>query len=246
MPDLTKIGRYLFALATFCFGVILLLHLISPEVPAGGEPFFVVSPFWAWIFGLLLVAAAFGMTVEKYAKSSALLLGFVFLLRAVIVYVPALAAAPRKSGTWAEVFELLGVCGCALAIHGGSPGTLGRVFYSVELVGFAIQHFLYARFVATLVPSWIPGHLFWAYFVAVALCASAVSILSGIYTRVAAGLLGLMFFSWVLILHLPRCLASPGSGPEWTSALNALAMAGGAWVIAGGARAFKMYGKSGS
>jgi hypothetical protein len=113
-------------------------------------------------------------------------------------------------------------------------------------VGFAIQHFQYAQFVATLVPGWIPGHLFWAYFVGVALCASAVSILTGIYVRLAAGLLGLMFFSWVFILHLPRCLASPRTGPEWTSAFNALAMAGGAWVIAGGARAFKMYGKSGS
>jgi hypothetical protein len=246
MPDLTKIGRCLFALATLCFGVILLLHLISPAIPAGGEPFFVLSRFWAWIFGLTLVATALGMTIEKYTKSSALLLALAFLLRAVIVYVPAVAAAPRKPGTWGDAFELLGICGCALLVHGGSAAKLGRVFYSVELVGFAIQHFQYAQFVAALVPGWIPGHLFWAYFVGVALCASAVSILMGTYVRLAAGLLGLMFFSWVLILHLPRCLASPRTGAEWTSAFNALAMAGGAWVIAGGARAFKMYGKSGS
>jgi hypothetical protein len=244
MSNLSRIGRYLFALATLCSGVILLLHLISPVIPAGGEPFFVASHRWAWAIGAILVATALGMTIEKYAKPSALLLALVLLLRALVVYVPAVFVAPRKPGPWGNVFELLGICGCALVIYGGWAVKLGRVFYSVELVGFAIQHFLYARFVATLVPGWIPGHLFWAYFVGAALCASAASILTGIYTRLAAGLLGLMFFSWVLVLHLPRCFASPQTGPEWTSAFHALAMAGGALVIAGGARAFKMYGKA--
>jgi len=246
MSSLSKIGKCLFALAALAFGVLLILHLISPAIPAGGEPFFVLSRFWAWIIGAILVATAAGMSIEKYAKSSALLLALVFLMRAVIVYVPEVIAAPRKPSPWGSMFELLGICGCALVVYGGPPAKWGRIVYCIELVGFAIQHFLYAQFVATLVPSWIPDHLFWAYFIGVALCASAVSILSGIYTRVAAGLLGLMFFSWVLILHLPRCFASPHSGPEWTSAFNALAMAGGAWVIAGSARAFKMYGKSGS
>lgn len=241
--NLSKIGRYIFALSALAFGLILLLHLISPAIPAGGEPFFVANRFWAWVIGAVLVITAAGMATEKYAKSSALGLAFVFLLRALIVYLPAVIAAPRKPTPWGCVFELLGICGCALVIEGGLLAQLGQVFYSIELVGFAIQHFLYAQFVATLVPSWIPGHLFFAYFVGVALCASAVSILTGIYTRLAATLLGLMFLSWVLILHLPRAFASPHTGPEWTSTCNALAMAGGALIIASGARAYKMYGQ---
>jgi hypothetical protein len=242
MPDLAKIGRYLFALATLAFGLILLLHMVSPAVPAGGEPFFVASRFWAWMIGVILVASAAGMAIEKYAKWAALLLACASLLRA-IVYIPQVIAAPRNPSPWGYVFELLGICGAALVIYDGSLEKLGRIFYSVELVGFAIQHFLYARFVATLVPNWIPGHLFFAYFVGVALCASAFSIVTGIYTRVAGTLLGLMFLSWVIILHLPRAFASPHTGSEWTSAFNALAMGGGALIIAGGARAFKMYGK---
>jgi hypothetical protein len=244
MPDLARRGQYLFALATLAFGLILLLHMVSPTIPAGGEPFFVASRFWAWIIGAILVATAAGMATEKCAKWSALLLAFAFLLRAVIVYLPQVIAAPRNPNTWGFVFELLGICGAALVIYGGSLEKLGRVFYAVELGGFAIQHFLYARFVATLVPGWIPGHLFFAYFVGVALCASAVSTLTGIYTRIAATLLGLMFLSWVIILHLPRAFASPQTGSEWTSTFNALAMGGGAFVIAGGARAVEGYGKS--
>jgi hypothetical protein len=244
MSQLAKLGRYLFTLATLAFGLMLVLHMVSSAIPAGGEPFFVASHFWAWIVGAILVATAAGMAIEKYAKWSALLLALTLLLRALIVYVPQVVAAPRKASPWGWVFELLGICGAALVIYGGSLEKLGRVFYSVELVGFAIQHFLYAQFVATLVPGWIPGHLFFAYFVGVALCVSAVSILTGIYTRVAAALLGLMFLSWVIILHLPRVFASPHTGSEWTSTFNALAMGGGALIIAGGARAFRMYGKS--
>jgi hypothetical protein len=244
VPDLAKLGRYLFAVATLAFGLILLLHLISPMIPAGGEPFFVASRFWAWIIGVTLVAAAAGMATEKYATWSALLLAFAFVLRAVIVYIPEVITAPRNPNTWGFVLELLGICGAALVIYGGSLEKLGRVCYSVELVGFAVQHFLYAQFVATLVPSWIPGHLFFAYFVGVALCAGAVSILTGIYQHIGATLLGLMFLSWVIILHLPRAFASPHTGSEWTSTFNALAMAGGAFVIAGGVRAVKEYGKS--
>jgi hypothetical protein len=244
MLDLAKLGRYLFAMATLAFGLILLLHMVSPAVPAGGEPFFVASPLWAWMIGVILIGTAAGMAIEKYAKWAAFLVAITFLLRAAIVDVPQVVAAPRKATPWGWVFELLGICGAALVIYGGLLEKLGRVFYSVELVGFAIQHFLYAQFVATLVPRWIPGHLFFAYFVGVALCASAVSILTGIYTRVAGTLLGLMFLSWVIILHLPRAFASPHTGAEWTSTFNALAMGGGALAIAGGARAFKMYGKS--
>jgi hypothetical protein len=42
-----------------------------------------------------------------------------------------------------------------------------------------------------------------------------------------------MFASWVLILHAPRAIAAAANArPEWTSLFIALAMSGGAWIIA--------------
>jgi hypothetical protein len=110
---------------------------------------------------------------------------------------------------------------------------LGRFFFGIPLVVFGIQHFMYGRFVATLVPSWIPGRLFWAYFVGVAFVAAAVSIATKKQAHWAATLLGIMFFLWVLLLHFPRVAAAPHNGDEWTSAFVALAMSGGAWMVAG-------------
>ena len=118
----------------------------------------------------------------------------------------------------------------------GTLVALGRFLFAISLAVFGIQHFLYARFIATLIQSWMPAHLFWAYFVGVAFVASALAIAARKYGRLAAALLGLMFFLWVISLHLPRVAAAPHNGNEWTSMIVALAMCGGAWIVAGAAR----------
>ena len=53
---------------------------------------------------------------------------------------------------------------------------LGRIFFSIMLIVFGIDHFLYTEGVAKLVPGWIPGPVFWTYFGAVALIGSGVCI----------------------------------------------------------------------
>jgi uncharacterized membrane protein len=110
--------------------------------------------------------------------------------------------------------------------------TLGRIFIAIALVVFGVQHFMYGAFVAGLVPGWMPGRLFWAYFVGVAFFAAAAGILSQRLARPAATLLGVMFFLFVVLLHIPRIAAHPSDGNEWTSGFVALAMCGGAWVLA--------------
>ena len=110
--------------------------------------------------------------------------------------------------------------------------TLGRIFIAVALLVFGVQHFMYAGFVAGLVPAWMPGRLFWAYFVGVAFFAAAAGILYQRLARPAASLLGVMFFLFVVLLHIPRIAAHPSDGNEWTSGFVALAMCGGAWVLA--------------
>jgi hypothetical protein len=40
---------------------------------------------------------------------------------------------------------------------------------------FGLDHFLFLRFIAWLVPPWIPWHLFWAFFFGCAFLAAGVS-----------------------------------------------------------------------
>jgi uncharacterized membrane protein YphA (DoxX/SURF4 family) len=102
------------------------------------------------------------------------------------------------------------------------------------LIAFGIDHFLYTEFVAPLVPGWIPGHVFWTYFGAVALIGSGVCIMFKIKVRLVSILSGIMLFLWFVILHIPRAIADPNieKGNEITSVFQALAFSGIAFVIA--------------
>src|SRR5712692_7249311 len=113
--------------------------------------------------------------------------------------------------------------------------SLGRIFVAISLVVFGVQHFIYGGFVATLVPAFMPGRLFWAYFVGVAFFAAAACILYKLMARPAATMLGVMFFLFLVLLHIPRIIGNSSNGNEWTSGFVALAMCGGAWVIASAA-----------
>src|SRR5260370_20520971 len=113
--------------------------------------------------------------------------------------------------------------------------SLGRIFVAISLVVFGVQHFIYGGFVATLVPAFMPGRLFWAYFVGVAFVAAAIGILTRMLARPAATMLGVMFFLFVVLLHIPRIVGNSNSGNEWTSGFVALAMCGGAWILASAA-----------
>ncbi len=110
---------------------------------------------------------------------------------------------------------------------------LGPVFIAVSLAVFAPEHFRGPDFVQNMVPSWMPGHLFWVYFVACALLAAATSLTVRKFERLSSTLLGLMFFLFVCILYVPSAFAHPNNRFGWTYALRDLSFSAGAWALAG-------------
>jgi uncharacterized membrane protein len=109
---------------------------------------------------------------------------------------------------------------------------VARYFLAIPMIVFGIQHFIYAEFVMGLVPSWIPGGLFWAYFSGTALFAAGMGIFFNVLSRLAATLLGSMIFVWVIVLHVPRVIANPSDSNEFINVFNALMMGGGAFIFA--------------
>ena len=100
------------------------------------------------------------------------------------------------------------------------------------MIIFGAQHFMYAAFIATLIPAWIPLHLFWVYFTGAGFIAAGLCIATGILAPLASMALGTMFLLWFLLLHAPRVAAQPRNGDEWTSAFVALAITGGSFILA--------------
>jgi uncharacterized membrane protein len=110
---------------------------------------------------------------------------------------------------------------------------LGCLFIAVSLAVFAPEHFGGPMQVADMVPSWMPAHLFWAYFVGCALFAAAASLTARKFVRLSSTLLGLMFFLFVCMLHIPGAVAEPGNRFAWTYVLRDISFAAGAWALAG-------------
>jgi uncharacterized membrane protein len=234
MGTLNKLGRTFFAVSVAAFGIQYLIYALFKAGPGLGPPWTPVHPFWGYVTAIVSVAFAASIATNRKVRCAAIVLAITILLRVLLAYAPKLAANLHDPGPWTSGSELLAMCGVALVLAAGYKTiTAGRILFAIALVVFGIQHFQYARFIATLVPSWIPGHLFWAYFVGVAFFAAAFSIAAQTKGRLAATLLGIMFLLWVLVLHLPRVAAAPHNGNEWTSAFVALAMSGGAFIVAG-------------
>jgi uncharacterized membrane protein YphA (DoxX/SURF4 family) len=85
---------------------------------------------------------------------------------------------------------------------------LGPLFLAAPMAVFGSQHFTDAQSVATLVPSWMPAHLFCTYFVGAALISAAFAIALKLQARLAATLLAVMLILFVLLLHIPNILAA--------------------------------------
>jgi uncharacterized membrane protein len=232
MTELSRLGRFLYASALAGFGTQYLVHTFMAG-PVPGPPWSPGRSLWAYATAAFLIATAACIASGRRIRPAAVILAILLMLHAILAFAPRLIANIHDPGPWTSGFEILAMCGAALVLS-GSLGELGRILFAISLVVFGTQHFLYARFVATLVPAWIPGRFFWSVFVGVAFFAAALSIATKKSSGWATTLLGLMFFLWVFVVHLPRVAASPHDGKEWTSALVALAMCGGAWLMSSG------------
>lgn len=109
----------------------------------------------------------------------------------------------------------------------------GRVFFAIPLGVFAAEHFTITKAIASGIPSWIPGHIFWAYLVGAALVAASFSIILEEQSQLAATLLGIMLASFVVLLHVPRVIAQPHDRISWAVVLRDLSFSGGALAFAG-------------
>jgi uncharacterized membrane protein YphA (DoxX/SURF4 family) len=223
-------GRILFGVALAGFG---LLHWTAAL--AGIVPGAIWMPLFHWLLGpvgILLLAAGAAISLGKQTRAAAAAVALLMALRIVILDLPAILAAPRNGALWTQTFEMAGMMAVCLALVSPRLFLTARVLFAASLEVFAVQHFLYSKFVVMLIPGWIPAPYFFAWLVGVAFIASALAIAGGRAARAACLTLAAMFFTWVVILHIPRALHAPGNGVEWTGVFTALAFGAGSLIFA--------------
>ncbi|HEV2416662.1 MAG TPA: hypothetical protein VGX94_02560 [Terriglobia bacterium] len=108
----------------------------------------------------------------------------------------------------------------------------GPLLFAIPMAVFGTEHFTATAGIAQIVPSWMPAHLFWTYLVGTCLLAAALSLAANQRAGLAAALLGLMLFLFVLMIHIPNFAAHPS---RFTLAvlLRDLSLSGAALAFAG-------------
>lgn len=250
--DLVVIGRLCFAIALLGFGV---LHFIFAEFVSGRAPAWPATvpgkDVWVYVSGFIMAGAGVAIIIRKthfFLITAAVIIFAWALLR----HIPILVADLKWGGELTSAGKALTLWGGLLiagslsAEVGGTWSSkilkksdffiaLGRISLAIFLIICGIEHFIFVDFVQQLVPTWIPGDIFWTYFTGGALVAGGLGLLFRKTLTTAAFLTGAMIFVWFLILHIPRAMAAQAqnSANEWTAVCESLAFSGIAFVLAG-------------
>jgi uncharacterized membrane protein YphA (DoxX/SURF4 family) len=108
----------------------------------------------------------------------------------------------------------------------------GPIFYAAPLGGFGAEHFTQAAGIASIVPKFIPWHMFWALFLGGCFIAASFSMVTRIQARLSASLVGLNFFLFVVLMDAPGWATQPGNRIFAMLTLRELAFSGGALALA--------------
>ena len=215
MPSMQlRIGRLLFALSVVASGIYqLVTGRFVNLVPV--NPAHLPAPWLVYLFGLRVALAHASM-------------GYVWVDPLMILAIlggVGLAAARGDGSSLDRVFEMAARF---------APWALGAF-----LAYCGVLHFPYAKYVASLIPPWIPAHMFWTYFAAIALIAGGIGVLVPRTARLAATLSGVMLFSWVFLVHIPLAI-NTHTVSEVSRGFQALQDSAVAFMLAGTLRSRKL------
>ncbi|RYY02479.1 MAG: hypothetical protein EOO53_12905 [Gammaproteobacteria bacterium] len=247
MKTMTIIGRAFIAIAMIVFGV---QHFVYLEFVTRAFP---VIPLWipghiifVCILGAFLIITGVAVLLQIKARTLSVFLGSTILLTFLLLLLPSLLTNLNNGMVWTNAGKALVLAGANFLVAASFAKDsnnnvinvleklipLGKYFLAGFFILAGILHFIYAPFVAMLIPKWIPAPLFWTYFAGVALIVGAIGMLIPRTQFLAATLSAIMVFILVIILHIPRALADLHQPNETTATFEALAMCGMAILIA--------------
>jgi uncharacterized membrane protein len=174
--------------------------------------------FWTYFFGAALLAAAISFITWRCVRWSASLLALFFLIIVATIDLPNLPKHVHERLFWTLTVRETAFAGGAMVLagslwpHGKSAGTmliiLGRSFVACIFVFYAIEHFLFPRFVPgvpleKMTPAWVPAPTLLAYIVGTTLLAAGVGLMIRHTRRTATATAGTVLLLLTIFFYVP-------------------------------------------
>lgn len=188
--------------------------------------------FWTYFAGCALLAAAISFIAGRFVRWSAALLALFFLIIVAIVDLPNLPQNLHDRLFWTLTVRETCFAGGAMVlagslwprgrVAGNALLILGRFIVASTFVFYAVEHFLFPRFVPgvpleKMTPAWVPAPILLAYIVGTTLLAGGVGLMFHRTRRTAAAtagtvlaLLTVFFYVPILITEIRSPLAVEG------------------------------------
>lgn len=194
-----------------------------------------------YVVGVVFVVGGAMINVPRTAAWGAGVLTALFAVGAVLLDLAQLAMHLSDFSYWESSAEQVALAMgglIAYAMLANPPASvrlqwIGRMLFGLCLLIFGAAHFVFAKFSATFVPSYIPpSQLFWVYATGVAQAAAGVAILSNVVPLLATRLLVVMYILFGVLVHTPRVLSATANHGNWQEFIVNLALVGVAWIVA--------------
>ena len=194
-------------------------HFLAARDLMGIVPRWLPGPlFWTYLVGIALLAAAVSLIAWRYVRWSASLLALLFLIIVVTIDLPNLPKSLHERLFWTLTVRELSFAAGAMVLAGslwprgktigGTLMLLGRSLVACVFVFYAMQHFLFPRFVPgvpleKLTPAWVPAPTLLAYVVGTTLLVSGIGLLIPRTRRTAAAGEGAVLLLLTLFFYVP-------------------------------------------
>ena len=202
-------------------------HFLAARGLSAIVPRWIPAPlFWTYFFGLALLAAAISFITWCCVRWSASLLALFFLIIVVTVDLPNLPMHIHERLFWTlTVRETVFAAGAMVlagslwprgrstgSSAGRSAGTilvaLGRFIVACTFVFYAIEHFLFPRFVPgvpleKMIPSWVPAPALLSYIVGITLLVAGPALMIPRTRRTAAAIAGSVLLLLTIFFYVP-------------------------------------------
>src|SRR5260370_4517999 len=207
----SNLGRHLFGVAAFVFGLITLAW---HDYNGWHQPRYLINAAAA-----ALIFGGAAMQFRRTAKTGALVLAAVYLVFA-LRCVPGIVAAPRIYNSWGNFFEQFSLVAGAAIVYARLSSAwsretlnrIGRILLGICTASFTLEQAFYLGATAGLVPKWIPpSQMFWAVATTVLFALAAVTLLTNRIALLATRLLTMMVVIFGLLVWVPFLLSDSHS-----------------------------------